>query len=698
MDTIQNENIPEIHGVEDLKKLTQKCYTLEPIMATEEIYEDFFQKMYNIIKGCFEIKECREYPITFKFYTKDTETYTVQLRHFIINLILWEPFVLVNTIKFLNKNYIMDGTKIIATKEYDLDNWISYRIIIPLRNFNVREVSINKAVSKVCYKLRGISLDFSLIMNLNFSYFTFDDMYRNNDRIKDIMECSFDDAMQPRDVELKIENLLAEEVDIYKKSRNAIGVIMNAQTGIKIKQFGEFTIAQGLKPTLDGAIMTHPIENSTLIRGLDRPSYVYIDGSAARKSLILNKTVMGTAGNFGKLTLQLARTLELSTTLNDCDTKHFLRIKIQDKKMLHKFDHRYYKVSEDQDFQLLDGDNDKFLIGEEIILRSPVTCALGDKICAKCVGRTAGLNYDIAAGISGFESEEITKELEQNVLSSKHLLTTHSEVLKFNDAFDKFFTLDSGEVYPIVEDNDEVDINKYAIYISPSTINKVDEMDEESSYNTYISGGMFYVVNLDTKEMTEIKLENEGKAIFLADDVIDYMKKGKGYIKFKDLENDTKIFEMSILNDELTKPLYEMMGLLNKSHKDGEIQTIDEMVQKFTELLVISGIKASALSGEIIINRLIRSIKHKYDRPDFTNPELEPYEIITIAKALEENKSPGLGLSVQYIKRQLLSDEIVTERTGTSYIDPFLKPKVPNLYDIYGPKKMKPKYESKGVL
>ena len=81
----QTYEIPVIENTYDLGQLIQSCYTLEYYMTTIEIYEDFFQKMYSIIKGCIEKKECREYPVTFKFYSDDKQTYVVQLRHFIIN-------------------------------------------------------------------------------------------------------------------------------------------------------------------------------------------------------------------------------------------------------------------------------------------------------------------------------------------------------------------------------------------------------------------------------------------------------------------------------------------------------------------------------------------------------------------------------------------------------------------------------------
>ena len=50
-----------------------------------------------------------------------------------------------------------------------------------------------------------------------------------------------------------------------------------------MKQFAEFTISEGLKPSLEGVTIPIPIENSTLLRGLDRPSYLYIDATGARE-------------------------------------------------------------------------------------------------------------------------------------------------------------------------------------------------------------------------------------------------------------------------------------------------------------------------------------------------------------------------------------------------------------------------------
>ena len=144
-------------------------------------------------------------------------------------------------------------------------------------------------------------------MGLNFSALTFIEMYENNEEVRDIMETKFDEKLQPYEIEQELSSLQAREIDIYKNTPgNPIGVILKTGTGIKNKQFAEFTISEGLKPSLEGVTIPEVIENSTLLKGLDRPSYLYIDATGARKSLVMSKKVMGRAGHFGKIFCQAA--------------------------------------------------------------------------------------------------------------------------------------------------------------------------------------------------------------------------------------------------------------------------------------------------------------------------------------------------------------------------------------------------------
>lgn len=253
------------------------------------------------------------------------------------------------------------------------------------------------------------------------------------------------------------------------------------------------------------------------------------------------------------------------------------------------------------------------------------------------------------------------------------MLTTNSEVISFNKEFYDFFTILGGEINPNINDNDRIKHPEhYAIYIDPEDIVKMEEQDYDSLYNTCIGNGKFYIRNIHKKDSKDIIIQAEGeKEIFLSEEALLLMKKGKGLIYFKDMDDDIKLFEMVILNKELTKPLYDLMDLLNKQKTEEIDETINGVSQKFLDLLIESGIDANVIAAELITNRLIRSVEHMYERPDFTKEELEPYQIYTVRRALEKNKSPLVGISFQDIKRQLLSDEIYEERNGTSFIDPF---------------------------
>ena len=670
------KDVVHIHNTDELAKWLSPLYVINDYLIDYDTYNDFMRKIVNLVRGSYVIRECREYPVKFKFNKNGRKTFQLELRHFMVNMILWLPFVEIDE-GVLDESFIIDCYHDIPSVE----NFINYKLIQTLRDYHVKSTKINYAISEVLYNLRNISIDFSMIMGLNFSWLTFGKMYDKYPEIRDMMEVTFPENMQPHAIEEKLSELQNREIEIYKNDPgNPIGIIFKTKSGIKAKQFTEFTISEGLKPSLTGVTIPKPIENSTLLRGLDRPSYLYLDATGARKSLVTSKKVMGRAGYFGKTVLELARTLSMTKEISDCGSTHLVKYEIKSKKHLRKLNGKFYKLHEDDsDFKLLDASKDTKLIGKTIYARSAATCCLGDYVCPKCFGITASTNYDLADGVSGFESEEVTKVINQSILSTKHLLTTNSEVVEFNDEFNDFFTILGSEINPIINDNKKIkNINDWAIYVDPADIVKLEEQDEDSKYNTCIGNGRFYLRDLSKPDKEDIVIQCVGeKEMFFTEEALDLMKKGKGLIKFKDMDDDSLLWEIVIYNKELTKPLYLLMDLLNKNKSGDDIDDINSISQKMLDLLIESGIDANAIAGELIINRLIKSLVNPYDRPDFTKEKLEPYEITTIQKALEHNKAPLVGISYQFVKRQLLSDELYDDRNDTSFLDPFYYTNIP---------------------
>lgn len=283
------DDVVTIKDTKELSKWLKPLYIINDYMKYEEDYQKFQESIYNIIKGCFEHRECRTYPVKFKFYITDKETHTLELRLFLVNVFTWFPFVNLHGI-----SNVLDDTFILQAEDIpNITDHINNKIILVLRDYSIRNTVVNTSVSEVLYNLNRISADFALIMNLTISAETFLDVYKNNSRMREIMETKFPPDAQPSDIEAELNSLMKEEVEIYKSMKNnPIGTILRANTGIKHKQLSEFTISMGLKPDLRGVVIPVPINSSTLIRGLDRPSAHYIDALGAHKSLIMNKKVI----------------------------------------------------------------------------------------------------------------------------------------------------------------------------------------------------------------------------------------------------------------------------------------------------------------------------------------------------------------------------------------------------------------------
>ena len=664
-------DVPVIHNREELAQWLRPLYIIDDILVDDDTYNNMRSCILNLVRGSFTIRACREYPIKFKFNKKDKEEYQLELRDFLISLILFEPFIELYGLNVLDKSYIFDC----KTGIPNIENYINNKIILTLKDYQVKNTYLNIRISNVIYNLRMISVDFSQILGLNFNIFTFADMYSSNTEIRDIMETKFDESLQPYEIEAQLKELQNREMQIYKDlPDNELGAILRSATGVKPKQFTEFTIAGGLKPTIDGYTIPEVIQNSILIGGLDRPSYFYIDAGGANKSLIMNKRVMGSAGYFGKLVSLLTRTLSMDTKTSDCGNPHLIEIELKTNTHLKRCDGKYFKVNKDDiDYSVLNYEKHKHLVGQKIYIRSAITCGLGNHVCAKCIGIQALTNADIANGVSTFYSEEVTKVVEQNILSTKHLLETFSEIIKFNDNFYKFFTLIGGEIMPVlqVEDEDK-DIDDYAIYINPDDINKVDEYEDDSLFNNFLPDAKFVIRNINNPNEEDIPIELEDKELFISKDVMKDIYKNNGYIYFSELNEDMKLFEINIQNKELTKPLYDLMDLINKK-KDNDNETIDSMLQQFLDLMVTAKISASIVAGEVIINRLIKDVNDPYVRPDFSQEIMPKYQIKTVKNALTKNKSPLIGLSSENLKKQLLDDELYTTRYEESYVDPLFK-------------------------
>ena len=660
--TINLEKDIEIYKtVNGLKQHINPLYVIDSYCDSKESYEAFKERMLYTVCSCFRSLHLIKYPIRFKFYKDDKETHELELRRFLVNMFIWYPLVELQGIKVADSSFILKEEDILH-----INDFIFNTVIKAMMKWHIDQTTINHYAADIIYDLSSISLCFSLIMSLHFSDHTFIQMY---DEFKDLFEMTFEDGLQPFEIE---ERLKYAENELVRRltadPTNPFGVILRVGSGMKIKQLRELLVSVGLRPTLNNEIITKPIENSLLVGGLDRPSYIYIDANGARKPLLANNKDMGPIGYFCKTLNILVRTLEVSTYVFSCDSQHLVNYNVKTTAHLRRLIGKFFYDEDFFDFRQVTAKDTK-LVGKKIAVKSIVTCSCSEnEMCPMCIGDSINYNWDITEGFSTFITEEYSKDLEQKTLSSKHLITTNSEVIEFTDEFHRWFILQGEEIQFI---GNVENIKDLAIYVNPDDTRKVEEYDPNSTYNTYIDNGKFSVVNTKTGEMIDVQIKNN-KNIFIRTESSEILEKNGNMIPFKDLDENTPIFEISIENTQMVKPYYDFMSLIDSEKRDLDEVTIDNMSQKVLDIFVDGNINLTIAAGEIILNRICRKPFNVQRRPNFKRKKMPQYHFFTMSKCIEENGSPTLGLIFEQLKRQLLKIDL-EKRNDTSYIDPFFK-------------------------
>lgn len=255
-----------------IEYLQDSLFNMQSIMEDKKIYREFIEQIYDYLKAGFEHKDLRDCPVYFKF-NPDGEIHTLQLRHFLTNLIFWEPMLELECQDKLNENYIVDATRI--SSDY-IKDYIDKMIVVPFRK-KISNKRLNKLLHDLIYNLSRISTDFNIILGLSMNIESFIDVANKNERFNEIIRTKLDPSWQPSQIESELNKLMNEEIQILMTEDNALKPILRAGAGIKHKQLSEFSISGGLKPDLAGNTIPKPIDSNLVVGGLNSVSNYFID-------------------------------------------------------------------------------------------------------------------------------------------------------------------------------------------------------------------------------------------------------------------------------------------------------------------------------------------------------------------------------------------------------------------------------------
>lgn len=513
----------------------------------------------------------------------------------------------------------------------------------------------------------------------------------------------FDDLLHT-----KMPNTPIEDVKTIgmEKTKRAIDIIVNeskkylgyhhclrdaflSKEGINTRQYKEYAIHIGSKPNGQGGVHPAIIDGSYIGGALHTVLNLFIDSSASRVAQIQMKNNVGYSGNFARiLGLNNIDSVLYGDPTYDCHTSNFQVVNIKSQKILYKLIDRYYRIHP-QGQEFIISRRDTHLIGKQIYLRSPMTCASasrGNGICYKCYGDLAYTNNMI--NIGKYAAENLSSKLTQRQLSAKHLLETLIKKLYWVAAFYEFFTVNIN----IIQLSSDIEFQKgtYMIidqdaiaqeneeYKKTDYAEDDDEVDEESGiYNDYITE--FYMEDKSGKRIvirTEEEDEKERTRMYISSDFARYIKKNAiltednmYQIDLGELaEQELALFYIKLTNNELSKTLDDIQSVINKKAETSS-HNRHSILQTLIELVLEGNLDIMAVHLEMLLMNQIRSKENILDKPDWDNPN-ESYQIITLNQALTDNPSIVISLLYQNLSKMLYYP-LSFKKKGTSKMDMF---------------------------
>lgn len=634
--------------------LNNTVFVVHNVMATKHSFKQTLRELYRYMKQGFERPEVRKHPLRFKFTEDEAEPEkTMEVRHFIVNLCLWSAFIRYDKLDELNSGQIYDCTNV---TEDSLYGYINEHLIAPYRS-TIDSKCISKALDDVIYLLSLIYIDFTLIMGLTMDMETFIELRKKYPRFAELLNTKPEPGMQPAEIENMIHERLNEYLDIVTEQDkdNNLRPFIVTGTGINKGQLAQLSIMGGLKPDIEGNVNPTPIDSNFINGGLNSITNFYIDGQAGCKPLILNKTVMGKSGYFSYKTMTLSSNYRLSRTVDDCHTHRLIEFVIKSKKHLNKLDKRYYRFpSEPEDvLHVINKKKDKHLIGQTILLRDPSTCKAHDGICHICYGDLYYTNNDPAFHVGRYAATEINEPIQQKILSSKHMLTTNSKPIEFQEGFERFFSIMSNKIN-LNMDSDEK-LTDWKFFIADDDIYMTDELSgDDVDFKYYVE--KFSLINKKTgEEMVFEEKSERGMYLYASTTYLlrkDKQLEGRSFT-LGSLNEDLPIAIINVVNNELSTPLKNIIKLLDRKDHFG-CNTIDELINKMVQLTIDSGMRVDAVHCSMIIKGLIRDADNILMPPSFDDGE-DHYQILTVSKALLFNPSFTVSFSFDNANKQIVN-------------------------------------------
>jgi hypothetical protein len=419
-------------------------------------------------------------------------------------------------------------------------------------------------------------------------------------------------------------------------SRDTNNCYRNLILAISVGQFQQVFCNIGYKPEIiSSAIYPHCV-NTNLYQGMRNEMDYFVSAMGARKALITNALQVRRAGYTSRKLLLLVLNQKLSD-VEDCGSEDYVMMQIETKDSLKRLHGRFHYTKKGLKTLSKHGME---MIGKHIKLRSPATCHLGNgEICRTCYGQLHRVN-PFHIGIAGVLN--LTEQLTQMLLSSKHLLQINPEKIELPPGLEEYFYIDKTSL-----------IAKRNFRVNVQNIQKTGDEEELSSNK---------IIVLDDDRQIEFDFE-EGKEIFL--DLVQDKISTYRSDNILDIYEDNEVFRINIENTELITPLKKIIKLLESEALLNEY-SIHLLLPEFLSLLEKSNIRSSSVTIELILRELIRDANNIQERPK-NFADVENIKFLKLTNALVNH--PSAAITLAFERMDQVVENNLFQKNQSSIID-----------------------------
>ena len=655
------EELMELYG-------PHKMLYLEEILQNKTTWSVVYQNLWDLCKWGFEYEEVRTRIIHFKIRKSDkTKPYSLQMRHFLSNMILWYAFAATDSVDIMDESYIYN---FIDKPIEAINDFIDEKYV---RQIEVDSDTMSAIIDEIIFNITAVAKYISIIAGGGLSVYNICKTAEKHPRIVEIMTEKPNPEWQPSEIEAFFKERTNELADIIRNSDCDLAPIFKAGKIMSMGQFQEVMVGVGFKPDLDGHVIPYMINHNIFVDGMITPADFLIDAQAARKATIDSKINMKDPGTYAKRVANSAAHVLLRTDYEMCDSTRTLQYTIIDQQWLTALNGRYYYDDQDGNkMKCVDRFKDQHLIGRTLQFRSPCTCNSDNgMVCMYCYGKLFSNNQNLASA-GAYAGIVETEPLKQRTLKSKHINQTNSESIAFNEEFNRDFEFISSDI--VLKDDTSTDQDQYLL------IDKIFK-EEDSDDNVQYYCTDYKVVDARSNVIYNVVPDHEIK-LYFSDSLKALIKRSKStkqlLVAFDDIDATDSIFNVSVSSEDSIDSTARIKALVNTKAATANT-TIDELCQNMLANKFESDIRIDAVHDEMIIRGLIRKRSDIYSFPDFgPTGDHDDYQILSINDSLFNSASPIDSMRQTNLRKQLLDPRFYT-KTEPSSIDPLF---ATNLADV----------------